>query len=58
VLNLDGDILIKEAPLSSGEFLSGSWLSWTDSRVDISVYICTEDIERLLKDPLLLPRLN
>ncbi len=58
VPNLDGDILIKEAPPSSGEFLSGSRPSWTDSGVDISVHICTEDMERLLKDPLLLPRLN
>ncbi|KAF5851700.1 hypothetical protein GGP41_000416 [Bipolaris sorokiniana] len=58
VPNLDGDILIKEAPPSSGEFLSGSRPSWTDSGVDISVHICTEDMERLLKDPLLLPRFD
>ena len=56
--NLDGDILIKEAPPSSGEFSSGSRPSWTKNGVDISVHICTEDMERLLKDPLLLPRLN
>lgn len=58
VPNLDGDVLIKEAPPSSGEFLSASRPSWTDSGVDISVHICTEDMERLLKDPLLLPRLT
>ncbi|KAF2625641.1 transferase [Macroventuria anomochaeta] len=58
VPNLDGNILIKEAPPSSGEFLSGSRPSWTDSGVDISVHICAEDMERLLMDPLLLPRLN
>ncbi|KAJ3962690.1 hypothetical protein N0V92_000584 [Colletotrichum tropicale] len=56
VPNLDGNILIKEAPPSSGEFLSGSRPSWTDSGVDISVHICTKDMERLLEDPLLLPR--
>ncbi|KAI8281167.1 hypothetical protein K4K60_004401 [Colletotrichum sp. SAR11_57] len=58
VPNLDGNILIKEAPPSSGEFLSGSRPSWTDSGVDVSVHICTEDMERLLKDPLLLPRVT
>ena len=55
VPNLDGNILIKEAPPSSREILSGSRPSWTDSGVDISVHLYTEDIERLLKDPLLLP---
>jgi hypothetical protein len=58
VPNLDGCVLIKEAPPNSGQFLSGSRLSWTGSGVDISVHICTEDIEQLLKDPLLLPRLD
>jgi hypothetical protein len=58
VPNLDGIVLIKEAPPSSGEFVSGARPSWTDSGVDISVHICTEDIERLRKDPLLLPRLD
>jgi hypothetical protein len=58
VPNLDGNILIKEAPPSCGEFSSGSRPSWTDSGVDISVHICAEDMERLLKDPLLLPQLN
>jgi hypothetical protein len=58
VPNLDGCVLIKEAPPPSGQFLSGSRLSWTGSGVDISVHICTEDMERLLKDPLLLPRLD
>ncbi|EQB55583.1 transferase [Colletotrichum gloeosporioides Cg-14] len=58
VPNLDGNILIKEAPPSSGEFLSGSRPSWTDSGVDVSVHICTEDMERLLEDSLLLPRVD
>ncbi|KAI8932673.1 hypothetical protein NX059_010167 [Plenodomus lindquistii] len=53
--NLDGMILIKEAPPSSGEFLSGCRPSWTDSGVDISVHIYAEDMDRLLEDPLLLP---
>ncbi|GKT88729.1 transferase [Colletotrichum tofieldiae] len=52
VPNLDGNILIKEAPPSSGGSASGSW---TDGGVDLSVHICTEDMERLLQDPLLLP---
>ena len=58
VPNLDGDILIKEALPSSKEFLSRSRPSWTDSGVDISVHICTNDMDRLLKDPFLLPHLN
>ncbi|KAK2752232.1 transferase family protein [Colletotrichum kahawae] len=58
VPNLDGNILIKEAPPSSYEFLSGSRPSWTDSGVDLSVHICTEDMKRLLKDPSLLPRIS
>ena len=58
VPNLDGCVLIKDAPPPPGQFLSGSRLSWTRSGVDISVHICTEDMERLLKDPLLLPHLD
>ncbi|EUC39619.1 hypothetical protein COCMIDRAFT_10306 [Bipolaris oryzae ATCC 44560] len=58
VPNLDGNVLIKEAPPSSREFSSASRASWTDSGVDISVHICTEDMERLLKDPFLLPPLS
>ncbi|CAN9198940.1 unnamed protein product [Alternaria alternata] len=58
VPNLDGCVLIKEAPPPSGQFLSGSRLSWTGSGVDISVHIRTQDMERLLKDPLLLPHLD
>ena len=58
VPNLDGCVLIKEAPPLSEQFLSGSRLSWTGSGVDISVHVCTDDMERLLKDPLLLPRLD
>ncbi|KZL64155.1 transferase family protein [Colletotrichum incanum] len=53
VPNLDGNILIKEAPPSSGGSASGTW---TDDGVDISVHIRTEDMERFLQDPLLLPR--
>ncbi|KAK1990862.1 transferase [Colletotrichum falcatum] len=55
VPNLDSSIVIKEAPPSPREFLPGTRPSWTDSGVDISVHIATDDMERLLKDPLLLP---
>ncbi|KZL81257.1 transferase family protein [Colletotrichum incanum] len=58
VPNLDSSIVIKEAPSSPREFFSGTRPSWTDSGVDISVHIATDDMERLLKDPLLLPRLD
>ncbi|KAG9198177.1 hypothetical protein G6514_010393 [Epicoccum nigrum] len=53
--NLDGCVLIKEAPPSSGESLCGSRPYWTDSGVDVSVHICTDDMDRLLRDPLLVP---
>jgi hypothetical protein len=46
----DGVVLIKEAP-THGESKSSSW---TDNGVDVSVQICKDDMERLLKDPLLL----
>ncbi|KAK1977250.1 transferase family protein [Colletotrichum cereale] len=55
VPNLDGNILIKEAPPLAGGLVSGSRPSWTDDGVDISTHICTEDMDRLLQDPLLLP---
>ncbi|EFQ25227.1 transferase [Colletotrichum graminicola M1.001] len=58
VPNLDSSVVIKEAPPSSGGLLSGTQPSWTDSGVDISVHISTDAMARLLKDPLLLPRLN
>lgn len=53
--NLDGIVFIKEAPPSSGGFVSASRPSWTSDGVDIGINIKTEDMERLLKDPLLLP---
>lgn len=55
VPNLDGCILIKEAPPPSSGPGSDSSASWTDNGVDVAVHICTEDMERLLNDPLLLP---
>ncbi|KAK1585859.1 transferase [Colletotrichum navitas] len=58
VPNLDSSIVIKEAPPSPGEFLSGTQPSWTDSGVDISVHIDTDAMARFLNDPLLLPRLS
>ncbi|EFW99055.1 transferase family protein [Grosmannia clavigera kw1407] len=53
--SLDGVVFIKEAPPSSGGFVSASRPSWTSDGVDIGINIKTEDMERLLKDPLLLP---
>ena len=52
VANLDGCVLIKEGPPGDEEGGSGSW---TDSGVDISVHLRSEDMERLIRDPLLLP---
>ncbi|KAH7235129.1 hypothetical protein B0J15DRAFT_407122 [Fusarium solani] len=48
VPEMDGNILIKEAPGKPGSY-------WTDNGIDISIHIRTEDMERLIKDPLLLP---
>ncbi|EEU36447.1 uncharacterized protein NECHADRAFT_94112 [Fusarium vanettenii 77-13-4] len=48
VPEMDGNILIKEAPGKPGAY-------WTDNGVDISIHIRTEDMERLIKDPSLLP---
>lgn len=52
---LDGDVLIKDAPpLKGQEGLSGA-KGWTDCGVDISLYLRTEDMERLIRDPFFLP---
>ncbi|KAF5675842.1 hydroxycinnamoyl-CoA shikimate quinate hydroxycinnamoyltransferase [Fusarium heterosporum] len=48
VPEMDGIILIKEAPGPRAEY-------WTDNGVDISIHIKKDDMERLLKDPLLFP---
>lgn len=45
---MDGGVLIKEGPSSSAH-------SWTDSGVDVTVHLRTEDMERLVLDPQLLP---
>ncbi|KAM5350257.1 hypothetical protein ACJ41O_006762 [Fusarium nematophilum] len=50
VPELDGDVLIKEAP--PGE---SKPCYWTDNGVDISIHIRAEDMKRLIKDQLLLP---
>ncbi|PYH41900.1 transferase family protein [Aspergillus saccharolyticus JOP 1030-1] len=55
--NLDGLVLIKEAPPAGVAGAEGysSLTDWTDYGVDISVHLRAEDMERLLRDPLLLP---
>ena len=49
---LDGNVLIKEAPPSQE---TSSSRSWTENGVDVSVNIRQEDMERLIRDPLLFP---
>ncbi|KAF5544030.1 hydroxycinnamoyl-CoA shikimate quinate hydroxycinnamoyltransferase [Fusarium phyllophilum] len=44
----DGNVLIKEASGPLGKY-------WTDNGVDVSIHIRTEDMERLITDPLLFP---
>lgn len=46
---MDGGVLIKEGPSSSAA------RSWTDNGVDVTVHLRTEDMERLVLDPQLLP---
>ncbi|KAJ5924066.1 transferase family protein [Penicillium verhagenii] len=53
IADLDGCVLIKEAPPPYG--VDGSGASWTDNGVDVSIHLRTEDMERLIEDPLLLP---
>jgi hypothetical protein len=55
---LDGVILIKEAPPSGRKVDSSKPRSWTEDGVDISIHLRTEDMERLIADPLLLPALG
>lgn len=52
--DLDGELVIKEAPPSkTGSKTGGS--NWTENGVDLSIRIRTEDMERLIRDPTLLP---
>lgn len=59
VPNMDGVIVIKEAPPKKAQDDTsrgnGSKRSWTDHGVDISVHVRDQEMERLLKDPYLLP---
>jgi hypothetical protein len=56
VPDLDGCVLIKEAPPSGQNPVPDGEPAWTDHGVDISVALRAEDMGRLLKDPLLLPK--
>ncbi|KAJ5599665.1 transferase family protein [Penicillium hetheringtonii] len=55
--DLDGDVLIKDAPPSDQAMdrSERSRSSWTDNGVDVSIHIRAEDMERLIRDPRLLP---
>ncbi|KAK7430429.1 hypothetical protein QQZ08_002948 [Neonectria magnoliae] len=58
---MDGIVLIKEAPpsrktASAASHEDSSAQSWTGNGVDVSINIREEDMQRLLEDPLLLPR--
>ncbi|KAF2998566.1 hypothetical protein E8E13_005756 [Curvularia kusanoi] len=55
---LDGCILINEGPPSDRDpGLGTAKRGWTDDGVDITLPLRSEDMQRLLKDPLLLPQL-
>lgn len=51
--DLNGQLVIKEAPPSDTSKTGGS--NWTENGVDISIRIRTEDMKRLVQDPMLLP---
>ncbi|KAK3332786.1 transferase family protein [Cercophora scortea] len=55
VPDMDGIVLIKEAPPILASATSDSKPTWTDNGVDISVYLRAHDMERFLKDSALLP---
>ncbi|VUC34541.1 unnamed protein product [Clonostachys rosea] len=62
---LDGDVLIKEAPPSwqaDSSSVPGTTTaagrSWTRHGVDVSINICDGDMARLIRDPLLLPDIS
>lgn len=50
---MDGGVLIKEGPSASA--ISPLTHSWTDNGVDVTIHLRTEDMERLVLDPQLLP---
>jgi hypothetical protein len=52
--DLDGELVIKEAPPSKARGAAGG-SNWTENGVDISIRIRAEDMDRLIRDPLLLP---
>ncbi|CAI7667582.1 unnamed protein product [Penicillium pancosmium] len=53
--DLDGDVLIKDAPPLDRLKKSSDRSAWTDDGVDVSIHIRAEDMDRLIRDPLLLP---
>ncbi|OIW24550.1 transferase family protein [Coniochaeta ligniaria NRRL 30616] len=56
VPDMDGCISIKEAPPAGEGVVDEGKRAWTDYGVDVSVALRAEDMERLLKDALLLPK--
>lgn len=55
VPEMDGCVLIKEAPPCHHGVEPERKHAWTEHGVDISIALRSEDMERLLKDPMLLP---
>lgn len=52
---LDGDVLIKDAPPVKDQDRESDATSWTDYGVDVSLHLRTEDMDRLIRNPLFLP---
>ncbi|KAJ6172599.1 transferase family protein [Penicillium chermesinum] len=57
MVDMDGIVVINDAPPPKGVNISDGQ-SWTVHGVDISMHLRAQDMERLIKDPLLLPRVK
>lgn len=55
--NMDGLVVIKDAPPVSKPEGSGVH-TWTEHGVDVAIHVRTEDMQRLIRDPLLLPQVS
>ncbi|KAL5359803.1 transferase family-domain-containing protein [Aspergillus floccosus] len=51
--NLDGLVVIKEAPPPRGVPLTAASGSWTENGVDVVLHLRQEDMDRLIRDPVL-----
>lgn len=58
VADMDGVVVIKEGPPPRDGSRRSSTHSWSEHGVDVSIHIRSEDMEHLVHDPLLFPRVK